>query len=143
MGLTIRTISKWGTLLGKPTSKGLKVFCKENAGGKVLTTLNADNKVLRTTINTGHGNLNITKYNPYTGNVREKTQIRKNTNEIFIRKASYADNNQNIPYNFMTKSITRDSGGFVRIKIDQAGDFSGGKFMAAPVNAETKIKNMA
>lgn len=143
MGLTISTISKWGTLLGKPTSKGLKVFCKENAGGKVLTTLNADNKVIRTTINTGRGNLDITKYNPFTGNMREKTQISKNTNEIFIRKASYADNNQEMPYNFMTKSITRNSDGFIRIKTEQAGDFSRGKFIAAPVNAETKIKDMA
>lgn len=130
MGLTISTISKWGTLLGKQTSKGLKVFCKQSSKGKILTTLNADNKVIKTTTHAGHGRIDVTKYNPYTGNVKERIQLRKNNNDVFISKASYADNGQYMPYNFTTKSIIQGSDGFFRVKVEQAGDFSGGKIMA-------------
>lgn len=107
----INASSELGLHLGKASKSGLRVFFKwQNRNEKVLTTLNADNQIVKTVRqNNQLGETLVTNFNPHNSNVTSRIQIIKSPDRdsFTSTKAFYCDENQFMPYSISQKHFSK------------------------------------
>ena len=115
MAMTTKIVSSFGTLLNHtPTSKGLKVFCKQNNAGKTFTTLNADGIIIKEVEKEG-AKTKIYNYDRFNGAFRRCTHINKNENGLSRKSVSFFGYSENMLLHTSVKNINKQPDGTLEI----------------------------